>query len=216
MGTHDTPKVIDLIKTRTKVDKITYIGHSEGTTQIMAGASLIPDFYKDSFKLAVFLAPPASLMDTPIAILQLLSFKGNRQFVEWVLDNIGIWNILPYNYATTFLNTKFCTQFDGQLCAWIMSPFVNLDPDVDNQDRQTVMNSNSPSGACFRNWLHYGQMVDQTVHGFARYDHGDDENMQRYGQKTPPSYDLSKLDFPISIHSGSQDPLADPSDVQWL
>jgi pimeloyl-ACP methyl ester carboxylesterase len=32
MGTHDTPKVVETIKATTGVDKITYIGHSEGTT----------------------------------------------------------------------------------------------------------------------------------------------------------------------------------------
>ena len=46
MGTKDTPAVIDYILEKTSFSQISYVGHSEGTTQIMAGASLIPDYYK--------------------------------------------------------------------------------------------------------------------------------------------------------------------------
>lgn len=42
MGTKDTPAVIKAIKLATGADKISYAGHSEGTTQIMAGAALMP------------------------------------------------------------------------------------------------------------------------------------------------------------------------------
>ena len=51
---------------------------------------------------------------------------------------------------------------------------------------------------------------------FRRYDYESDAgNMAAYGQKTPPEYDLSLLDFPIGIFSGSEDTLADPEDVKW-
>jgi hypothetical protein len=35
----------------------------------MAGASLIPDYYKQKLKVAVFLAPPASMSNNSLAIL---------------------------------------------------------------------------------------------------------------------------------------------------
>lgn len=60
MGTKDTPAVIDYILSQTGKSQLSYIGHSEGTTQIMAGAALIPDFYKEKLNLAILLAPPAS------------------------------------------------------------------------------------------------------------------------------------------------------------
>jgi lysosomal acid lipase/cholesteryl ester hydrolase len=61
MGTKDTPAVIDYILKVTGVDKINYIGHSEGTTQIMAGAALMPEYYSSKMNVCVFFAPPASL-----------------------------------------------------------------------------------------------------------------------------------------------------------
>lgn len=39
--------------------------------------------------------------------------------------------------------------------------------------------------------------------------------MEKYGQKTPPDYDLSLLDFPLAILAGEKDQLADPKDVEW-
>ena len=42
MGLRDTPDTADYILGLTGQDKINYIGHSEGTTQVMAGASLNP------------------------------------------------------------------------------------------------------------------------------------------------------------------------------
>jgi lysosomal acid lipase/cholesteryl ester hydrolase len=45
MGTKDVPKIIDKISEVTNQSKISYIGHSEGATQILAGASLLPEFY---------------------------------------------------------------------------------------------------------------------------------------------------------------------------
>jgi lysosomal acid lipase/cholesteryl ester hydrolase len=65
MGTKDTPAVIDFILKTTGADKINYLGHSEGTTQIMAGAALMPEYYTDKFNLCIFWAPPASMYNNP-------------------------------------------------------------------------------------------------------------------------------------------------------
>ncbi len=40
MGLYDQPGIIEYVRTKTTVDKITYIGHSQGTTQIFAGRCL--------------------------------------------------------------------------------------------------------------------------------------------------------------------------------
>jgi len=68
MGTKDTPAVIDYILKKTGFEKINYIGHSEGTTQIMAGASLMPDFYKQKMNVCVMLAPPAGMKNNSIGL----------------------------------------------------------------------------------------------------------------------------------------------------
>ena len=61
MGTYDVPAFVTKIKETTGVDKVNYIGFSEGCTQILAGASLEPQWYKNNVKLAILLAPPAAM-----------------------------------------------------------------------------------------------------------------------------------------------------------
>jgi hypothetical protein len=53
--------------------------------------------------------------------------------------------------------------------------------------------------------------------GFKRYDFGDLMNLEKYGQITPPSYNLAALEnFPIALLHGSKDVLADTLDVDHL
>lgn len=48
------------------------------------------------------------------------------------------------------------------------------------------------------------------------YDFGAATNVLKYGQETPPFYDLSKITVPIAIFHGDVDTLSDPIDVSWL
>jgi lysosomal acid lipase/cholesteryl ester hydrolase len=57
MGISDLPAMIDYITKVTQKDKLTYIGHSEGTTQMFIGASLKPEYFKKKVDLFVALAP---------------------------------------------------------------------------------------------------------------------------------------------------------------
>ena len=65
MGTKDTPAVIDMILKVTGLKKMNYVGHSEGGSQLLAGASLMPDYYKSKLNVAVLLGPG-------------ISFKNNK------------------------------------------------------------------------------------------------------------------------------------------
>lgn len=81
MGTHDTPALIKHILTTTGNEKLSYIGHSEGTSQIMSGASLNPLFYKEKLNVAIFLAPPAALKNCQVVLFQLMSQEITRNFL---------------------------------------------------------------------------------------------------------------------------------------
>ena len=63
---------------------------------------------------------------------------------------------------------------------------------------------------------HYGQNLQLPVEGFKRFDMGSDAaNIAKYGQSSPPDYDLSLLDFPIAILAGTLDHLVVPKDIEW-
>ena len=60
MGLIDTPMFIDFILEKTDLEKISYVGHSEGTTQMFLGASLNPNYFNEKINLYIALAPVAT------------------------------------------------------------------------------------------------------------------------------------------------------------
>ena len=52
---------------------------------------------------------------------------------------------------------------------------------------------------------------------FRKFDFGSEElNMQKYGQPTPPAYNLTNIDIPVNLFIGMSDKLADPTDAKRL
>lgn len=94
----------------------------------------------------------------------------------------------------------------------------DADPSIDNSDRDDVYTSNLPSGASYKNYLHYAQLIQASDSApFVRYDYESAvENLKHYNQSTAPAYDLSKIKVPLGIFYGSKDLLADDIDVPWL
>lgn len=58
MGTIDVPSFIDFIIEKTGVDKVSYVGHSEGTTQMFMGLSSMPEYFKEKVNVFAAMAPP--------------------------------------------------------------------------------------------------------------------------------------------------------------
>lgn len=181
----------------------------------MAGASLIPDFYKSKMKLCVMLAPPASMSNNSVAIFNLLATPVNRAILTSLLETIHLYNLLPYDFVTSGVAKLACNLFDGKFCDLILQQIADADPTVDDTSRYDVYMSNVPAGAGYRNYLHYAQGINRKKEVFHRYDYGKNENLKRYGQETPPEYNLANLNFPIAILNGSLDKMADPTDVAW-
>ena len=60
MGTKDLPTFIDFVLDTTGLESISYVGHSEGTTQFFLGASLMPEYFSEKINLSILLAPVAT------------------------------------------------------------------------------------------------------------------------------------------------------------
>lgn len=57
MGLYDVPAEIEHIKKLTGQSKISYVGHSEGTTQMFMAASLMPDYFENNLHIFIAMAP---------------------------------------------------------------------------------------------------------------------------------------------------------------
>lgn len=73
MGTKDVPAFIDFILEKTGQSKLSYIGHSEGTTQFFIGSSLLPDYYQSKVNLYLAVTPIVRLHHTTDSGLKYLS-----------------------------------------------------------------------------------------------------------------------------------------------
>lgn len=73
-----------------------------------------------------------------------------------------------------------------------------------------------PNPTSVKNMVHWSQGVRDG--SFGHYDYGASGNMQHYGQRFPPQYNLTDWpsSLPVALFAGSLDYLGDPKDVQTL
>lgn len=87
----DVPAFAEFVKAHTGVETMSYVGHSQGTTQFFLGASLMPDYYADTFNLFVALAPvgkTGQLTFKPFT----LAAKSMNEIIFVMVDTLKIYN----------------------------------------------------------------------------------------------------------------------------
>ena len=96
-----------------------------------------------------------------------------------------------------------------------ISESADINLDHLNKDAIPTFMGMFPSGTSFRCVNHYRQMMNAKK--FQKYDFGLEKNMEKYGQETPPEFDLSNIkDIPIALFCGKEDLLASPGDYKVL
>jgi pimeloyl-ACP methyl ester carboxylesterase len=96
-----------------------------------------------------------------------------------------------------------------------LPPSLPLSHSLVTAPLSTRTHSHFPSGSSVMNILHYKQLVENG--GFRMYDFGSAAaNNAHYNQSTPPDYPLGSFSVRTAFFTGSQDTLADPTDVQAL
>jgi gastric triacylglycerol lipase len=187
MARHDLPTFINYITEKTGRTKISYIGHSEGTTQMFLGASLMPEYFRDKINLYIALAPVASTANLPNPII-----REAAKFIKIIEYEI----VHKYNYYNWFAPMPvitdavgaFCELLPG-ICEWVGAHLHN--EDVDNGKRFPMFISNEPSGQSYRTFVYYAQMINS---GECRlYDYGRLDNKKRYGTYDPPLVPLENI-----------------------
>ena len=100
-------------------------------------------------------------------------------------------------------SAEFCYAVPS-LCEKMDEGFWDWKDEIDNKEREADKAAHGPAGSGWRNLVHYAQIIK--AKNFQRYDFGSKkENTAHYGQDTPPSYDLSKIDIPMAFASGDVD-----------
>ncbi|KAJ7547773.1 hypothetical protein O6H91_08G103800 [Diphasiastrum complanatum] len=205
---YDLAAMLEFVHSKSQ-SKISYIGFSQGTQAAFAAFSegkLI-----DMVKNVVMLAPVAyvdhATSPIPIAAVKL--------YVDKIVENLPL-----YAFDTQIISGKALIEFictsSNLPCIEGLTTLVTGPNCCINESRRAWYDKYEAQATSAKNLFHLVQQYRAKT--FAKYDYGAKENLQRYGQKTPPSYDMSKIpkDIHLMLIQAEKDAIAVPSDIKHL
>ncbi|KAK3782343.1 hypothetical protein RRG08_027891 [Elysia crispata] len=210
MAQYDLPATIYYILNQTGHEQLYYVGHSQGTAIAFARFSEDQEL-ASRVKHFMALAPIGRVGHTRSPLRLLVPFSAE---IKFFLDTFGHGEFDLPAPILKFIASDLCGKWGQAICENLIFLLCGFDSKSWNASRTDVYASHGPGGASARNLLQWAQNVKAMQ--FQHFDYGEKENLVRYGQKTPPLYDPSKVKVPVAIFRGGHDWLADNTDVEWL
>ena len=169
--------------------------------------------YNDIVKPFIALAPvtsvgfssaPVRLLATNIPLIEFFRWKGGP--------------LLP-DKLISYVSEKFCSTLPivtQPICSNLLFFILGgWDSPQLNSTRLPVYVSQDPAGTSAKNMIHWAQSINSGR--FAKFDYGLFENLAKYTDVIPPSYDLGRItNKNIVLMSSTNDAFADPLDVAIL
>ncbi|KAF6216011.1 hypothetical protein GE061_000348 [Apolygus lucorum] len=213
MGYYDLPAVIDLMLNKTGASQIIYVGHSQGTTEFYVMASTRPE-YNSRVKVAAAMAPIAYFTHCRGTVKIIADFTG---ILAETAKLLGLYEVLSNSPLIHLFDTTLCRKSSviESLCDNFLFALTGFDAQQFNESLIPLIVDQGPSGASIKQLTHFGQLANNGGK-FSMYDYGSTGNRERYGQETPPEYDLTKITVPINLHYSLNDWLAGVEDVKKL
>ncbi|ETO14640.1 hypothetical protein RFI_22727 [Reticulomyxa filosa] len=203
MAKFDVPDQISYVLNYTNQEKLAFVGHSEGTIQMFAA----PTFTRDlESKVAIFgaLAPVAWVYHCKSPLIDAMALFH----VDTLFEALGVRQFLPGTFINIFAPDLCNTTPD--MCGLFLELVCGPSQDL-NDSRIEVYVSKTPADTSVKN------MVSVRRDKFEMFDYGSDQaNIDHYGSKDPPQYNATLLNIPTVLYSGTNDWLADPTDVATL
>ena len=150
MGEFDLPANVEYVKNATGVDKVIYIGHSQGTTQLFAHLAENPEF-KDNLRMMFGLGP-------------VIKVDHQGSLVVALLKDLRIVDIMQFFGLDTFLYLEsdvfpslglVCDKLSGLCVDAVRLLCGNSEVVHYNASRMSVMASHEPGGSSIQNLLHW-------------------------------------------------------------
>ena len=209
LGKIDAPTQIDYVLSQTGRSKLSYIGHSQGTSQMFSALSFNHGDLQDKLNIFIALAPIVQLKDSSDNMMQKASYiwpslqRTAKFFKAYEIGN-------PTELSAM---TGFCSYF-RPLCNSITYWFSLCTPSSD-YERCLVDHGRQSSGTSLKELIHYAQIVNTGE--FKLFDYGSDRaNKEVYGSKTVPPIPIEDIKkVPIAYLVGALDDLGDPIDTKW-
>lgn len=202
IGLYDLPATIDYILSATGQDSLYYVGHSQGTTTFLVMNSMKPS-YNNKIKMMFALSPIAWFSHAKSPIVKLA---------------VNLLYIINTNIYTS--STEYFAKIENYICYFIsgcdnmLQYIIGNDNKFINCDLMDTIAGHNPSTSSITQFIHYGQLY--LSGNFCRFDFGTKDNLIKYGQETPPFYNLKKVTVPIVLFYSNNDWLSDVEDVSIL
>jgi pimeloyl-ACP methyl ester carboxylesterase len=210
MGKYDVPAYFrKILENYTDPDqKITYFGHSQGTTQMFISL-LEPTsrpYVEKHLHDFVAIAPITYLSAVSYDALQVLA--KFEQIIKFEFNIFGRYDLFSYgckkNSDAWVKLIAFLCQHTGDFCDQFETVIFGFDSKIDNiVNIMGTIEEHGPSGTTARAIDHYGQLIKGGKNGepiFRKYDlHSAEANMKAYGQDTPPDWDFSTWTAPVTL-----------------
>jgi len=143
----------------------------------------------------------------------LLTYLADLDIAFW-LELLGEKEFLPESWLLELIANSLCVDFPPA-CADVIFLLCGWNINNMNETRMNVYMDHTPAGTSVRNMIHWSQAVVDGL--FEMYDYGYIENEVHYHSATPPQYSLGNMTSPpMAFFTGTQDQLADPTDVKHL
>ena len=210
MAEFDLPALINLVKTRDNVEKVNYIGHSQGTLIFFLAYMNNPEFMEASIRKYVALGTVPNVNNAPHFLIKI--FEKSK-----ILNLIPVKNFLTFPDEIGQVLVPFCTSKAKILCDKILSiAFGGLKDtgriDYDKYGKNIFLYE--PGGTSLQNMKHWIQIY--TAKKAQKYDYGMIENLIHYKSIYPPVYDLDKMkkySIPSIMTISDSDPFCNPQDT---
>ncbi|XP_044262252.1 lipase member K-like [Tribolium madens] len=191
----DIPTQLKFVFSKT-AEKITYIGHSMGTSVIFMYVSSNVEA-ENYVKQILALAPIAYINDVPI--LEFVRPLGS--FLVNILDFGDVTGLFYHEDAIHGLLTQICKNTAPELC-YILIGLTSGKTLQFPPDDLLLYYSYWPGGISIYILKQYLQIIQSKQ--FQKFDYGA-QNNQLYGTKTPPIYNLSEITLPTHLFYGEND-----------
>ncbi|XP_039294921.1 lipase 1 isoform X2 [Nilaparvata lugens] len=207
---YDLPAIIDFILKNTGSNKLTYIGHSMGTTAFYVLMATKPEY--NSKVTGMISLSPVSFMKhvrgVTIRVVKILS-----SIIAMILKLYRVKILLP-EPTSVFGRNFYEIPIIGWISYFVLGTLGGHNKGQYDADSVTRYFKITPTGTAFKVMQHYFQFMDSGR--FCQYDYGESRNEELYGQATPPDYNLKNVKVPIILIQGKNDYLTAQEDVDTL
>ena len=213
LGRYDQPALWDFVLAKTGQEKLTYIGHSQGTSQMFAALCEMPEFFRPKMKCFIAMAPVLRISNlTSPRIIQMRTDEKARKALELVGPEL-FWRASSADFIAEAVVNSTVGQFVNHK---VMKDSSDDKPELISPKGLENLAKFFPAGCSYQQLNHFRQI---SLSGdFQKYDYGSEElNIEMYGQAVPPMYNLDNISgFNITLVCGKTDHLASKGDYDWV